>query len=71
MVFLSVGCGELCLQIYLSVRWLGLCLVLGLSVCRLVVIFGIGFVGWLCDNIIFLLNCYVWKGNLKNLLLAA
>ena len=46
MVYLSVGCGELCLQIRLSVRWLGvmfaigfvsllvggLCLVLGLSV---------------------------------------
>ena len=55
MVYLSVGCGELCLQICLSVRWLrvmfaigfvyllvgGLCLVLGLSV---------GW--WLCDNII-------------------
>ena len=50
MVYLSVGCGELCLQIRLSVRWLGgifaigfvcllvgrLCLVLGLSVCWLV-----------------------------------
>ena len=46
MVYLSVGCGELCLQICLSVRWLGvmfaigfvsllvggLCLVFGLSV---------------------------------------
>ena len=31
MVYLSVGCGELCLQIRLSVRWLG-------------VMFGIGFV---------------------------
>ena len=55
MVYLSVGCGELCLQIRLSFRWFGvmfaigfvsllvggLCLVLGLSVCW-----------WLCDNII-------------------
>ena len=50
MVYLSVGCGELCLQIRLSVDWLGvmfaigfvcllvggLCLVFGLSVCWLV-----------------------------------
>ena len=28
MVYLSVGCEELCLQIGLSVHWLGLCLVL-------------------------------------------
>ena len=43
MVYLSVGCGELCLQIRLSVRWLGgyvwywVCLFVG---------------WWLCDNII-------------------
>ena len=43
MVYLSVGCGELCLQIHLSVRWLGgyvwywVCLFVG---------------WWLCDNII-------------------
>ena len=41
MVYLSVGCGELCLQIRLSVRWLGgyvwywVCLFVG---------------WWLCDN---------------------
>ena len=35
MVHLTVGCGELCLQNRLSVRWLGLCLLLGLSVCSL------------------------------------
>ena len=42
MVYLSVACGDLCLQIGFSVRWLG-------------VMFGIGFffVGsWLCDSII-------------------
>ena len=41
MVYLSVGCGELCLHIRLSVRWLG-------------VMFAIGFVSLLvcCDNII-------------------
>ena len=58
MVYLSVYCGELCLQIRLSVCWLevmfairfvcllvgGLCLLLGLSVCWLGVMFVIGFV---------------------------
>ena len=33
MVHLTVACGEFCLQNRLSVRWLGLCLLLGLSVC--------------------------------------
>ena len=43
MVYLSVGCGELCLQICLSVHWLGGCF--WYWVCL--------FVGWwLCDNII-------------------
>ena len=43
MVYLSVGCGELCLQIRLSIRWLG-----G-YVCYWVCLF-VGW--WLCDNII-------------------
>ena len=33
MVYVSVVCGELGLQTCSSVCWLGLCLVLGLSVC--------------------------------------
>ena len=44
MVHLTVGCGELCLQNCLSVRWLGLCFLLGLSVCWLGLKFGIAFV---------------------------
>ena len=44
MGHLTVDCGELCLQNCLSVRWLGLCLLLGLSVCWLRLRFGIGFV---------------------------
>ena len=46
MVYLSVGCGELCLQIGLSVRWLGvICFkfgvvwVLGFFVCVVISIF--------------------------------
>ena len=35
MVYLSVGCGELCLQICLSVRWLGVMFAIGF-VCLLV-----------------------------------
>ena len=41
---MSVGCGELCLQIRLSVHWLEVMFAIGF-VCLLVgVIFGIGFV---------------------------
>ena len=29
MVYLSVGCGDLCLQIHLSVRWLGVMFAMG------------------------------------------
>ena len=37
MVYLSVGCGELCLQICLSVRWLGVMFTIGIGfVCLLV-----------------------------------
>ena len=60
MVYLSVGCGELCLQIRLSVRWLGVMFAIGFV--SLLVGGGGGgyvwywdclFVGWwLCDNII-------------------
>ena len=44
MVHLTVGFGELCLQNCLSVRWMGLCLLLDLSVFWLGPKFGIGFV---------------------------
>ena len=45
MVYLSVGCGGLCLQIRLSVHWLGVMFAIGF-VCLLLggVMFGIGFV---------------------------
>ena len=56
MVYLSVGCGELCLQIRLSVCWLEVmfaigfvCLLVGAYVWYWVCLF-VGW--WLCDNII-------------------
>ena len=44
MMHLTVAYGELCLQNHLLVRWLGLCLILGLSVS-----WGLGLVLGLCD----------------------
>ena len=55
MVYLSVGCGELCLQICLSVRSLGVMFAIGV-VCLLVgglcLVLGLSVGWWLCDNII-------------------
>ena len=67
MVYLSVGCGDLCLQIHLSVRWLWVMFAMGFVsslvggyvcywVCLFVgwglcLVFGLSDC-WLCDNII-------------------
>ena len=44
MVYLSVGCGELCLQIRLSVFWLGVMFGIGFDCLLVGGMFGIGFV---------------------------
>ena len=50
--------GGLCLQNSLLVLWCGFCLLLGLSVSWLVVIFGIGFVClWVGKYVIMPFNC--------------
>ena len=51
------GGGGLCLQNSLSVLWFGFCLLLGLSVSWLVVMFAIGFVCFLVGGYVWYLVC--------------